>query len=272
MDAVLTKITTYLATYGLDIVAAILIFVIGRFLAGVISKLLAKIMTKSKVDATLVKFVKNLSYVGLMVFVVIAAINKLGVQTTSFIAILGAAGLAVGLALQGSLSNFAAGVLLIIFKPFKVGDFIEAGGVLGSVEEIQIFNTVLNHPDNRRIVVPNSQITGGTISNFSAIDKRRIDMTFGISYDDDMKKAKDVLMNIVTSDSRVLKDPAPVVAVSELADSSVNIVCRPFVKPGDYWAVYFDVTEKAKVELEKSGISIPFPQRDVHMFQEKSAS
>jgi small conductance mechanosensitive channel len=204
-----------------------------------------------------------------MVFVVIAALNKLGVQTTSFIAIIGAAGLAVGLALQGSLANFAAGVLLIIFKPFKVGDFIAAAGTLGTVKEIQIFNTVLDHFDNRRIVVPNAKLTGDNITNFSAIEKRRVDLVFGISYSDNIKKAKEALEKVVTSDSRVLKDPKPVIAVSELADSSVNLVCRPWVKPGDYWDVYFDTLEKGKMELENNGITIPFPQRDVHMYQEK---
>ncbi|MCK5706577.1 MAG: mechanosensitive ion channel [Candidatus Aureabacteria bacterium] len=259
----------YVAKYGLDLVAAIVIFIVGKWLARVITNLIEKAMVKSKVDSTLVKFVKNLVYMGLLAFVVIAAVNKLGVQTTSFIAVLGAAGLAIGLALQGSLSNFASGVILIMFKPFKVGDFIEAGGVLGSVVEIQIFNTMLDHPDNRRIIVPNAQITGGTITNFSAIEKRRIDLVFGISYDDDMKKAKNILEKIVTEDARILKDPAPVIAVSELADSSVNIVCRPFVKPGDYWAVRFDVTEKAKEQLEKNGISIPFPQTDIHVYENK---
>ncbi len=159
--------------------------------------------------------------------------------------------------------------MLIIFKPFKVGDFVEAAGTLGSVAEIQIFNTILNHPDNRRIVVPNAQVTGGTISNFSAIDKRRVDLAFGIAYDDDIKKAKDVLLKVAADDKRVLKDPATVVAVSELGDSSVNLVCRPWCKPADYWDVYFSILEEGKVALEAAGITIPFPQRDVHMYNEK---
>jgi small conductance mechanosensitive channel len=210
-----------------------------------------------------------MTYVGLMVFVVLAALGKLGIQTTSLIAVIGAAGLAVGLALQGSLSNFAAGVLLIIFKPFKVGDFIQAGGVTGTVTEIQIFTTILNAPDNRKEIVPNAQITGGSITNFSAIENRRIDLVFGISYNDNMKTAKEALEEVVAADPRILKDPKPVIAVSELGDSSVNLVCRPWVKPTDYWAVYFDVVEKGKEALEKKGITIPFPQQDVHVFREK---
>lgn len=255
--------------YGIKIIAAILIFFVGKIVANLLTNILKKIMEKAKIDLTLISFVGHLTYVGLMAFVVIAALSQLGVQTTSFVAIIGAAGLAVGLALQGSLANFAAGVMLILFKPFGVGDFIEAGGTMGTVKEIQIFNTVLAHPDNRKIVVPNAQITGGLISNFSAIEKRRIDLVFGISYGDDMKKAKDVLLKLVTGDERVLKDPAPVVAVKELGESSVNLVCRPWVKPGDYWAVHFDTVEKGKVALEAAGITIPFPQRDVHLYNEK---
>ncbi len=269
MEEILNKISEFIALYGLDVIAAIVIFVVGKWLARIIAGIMEKLMIKSKVDATLAHFIRNLTYVGLVVFVIIAAINKLGVETTSMVAVIGAAGLAVGLALQGSLANFAAGVLLILFKPFKVGDFIEAGGTMGTVKEIQIFTTILDHFDNRRIVIPNAKVTSDLITNFTAIEKRRVDLVFGISYTDDMKAAKDALMKVVTSDSRVLKDPAPVVAVSELADSSVNLVCRPYVKPTDYWAVYFDVTEKGKLALEKAGCTIPFPQSDVHIYQEK---
>jgi len=267
MEDLLPKIQEFALTYGINFIAAILIFLVGKWLARWLSTVFEKALIKSKVDQTLAKFVKNLSYAGLMTVVVIAALNKLGVQTTSFIAIIGAAGLAVGLALQGSLANFAAGVMLILFRPFKVGDFITAAGTMGSVMEIQIFNTILAHPDNRKIVVPNSKITGDIISNFSDIERRRIDLVFGISYEDDMKKAKEALMDLVNADDRILKDPAPVVAVSELADSSVNLVCRPWVKPGDYWAVYFDITEKGKEALEANGMTIPFPQNDVHVYQ-----
>jgi len=250
-------------------VAAFVIFFVGRIVAKLISSLVKNLMLKAKLDVTLAGFVQNLSFMGIMVFVIIAALNKLGVETTSMVAVIGAAGLAVGLALQGSLANFAAGVMLVIFKPFSVGDFINAAGEMGTVQEIQIFNTVLAHPDNRKIVVPNSHITGGSITNFSAIENRRIDLQFGISYKDDMKKAKEVLMKVLTSDSRVLKNPAPVVAVSELGNNGVNLVCRPWVKPGDYWDVYFDVVEKGKLALGEAGMTIPFPQSDVHVYNEK---
>ena len=269
MQGVLDKVYTYAVTYGFNFLAAILIFVIGKWLARVVSNIIEKLMVRAKMEKTIASFVKHISYIGLLVFVIIAALSKIGIETTSLIAMIGAAGLAVGLALQGSLANFAAGILLIIFKPFKVGDFVEAGGTVGTVKEIQIFCTVLDHFDNRRIVVPNAKITGDNITNFSAIEKRRVDLVFGISYSDNIKVAKEALERVVNSDPRVLKDPKPVVAVSELGDSSVNLVCRPFVKPGDYWAVYFDTLENGKLELEKNGITIPFPQRDVHLYEEK---
>ena len=269
MEAMLDKIYGYGAEYGLRFVVAILIFLIGKWLAGVLSRILEKLMIKANVEKTLASFTKHIAYVALLVFVIIAALGNLGIQTTSFIAVIGAAGLAVGLALQGSLANFAAGVLIILFKPFKVGDFIAAAGTMGTVVEIQIFNTILDHFDNRRIIIPNSKLTGDNITNFSAIEKRRVDLVFGISYSDNIKKAKEALEKVVTSDPRVLKDPKPVIAVSELGNSSVNLVCRPWVKPQDYWNVYFDTLEKGKLELEKNGITIPFPQQDVHLFQEK---
>jgi len=269
MEQNMDKVIEYVVSNGVNIVVAVIIFIVGKWLAKVIAGLIEKLMIKSKIEQTLATFVRNLSFYGILTFVIIAALNKMGVETTSMVAVVGAAGLAVGLALQGSLANFASGVLLILFKPFKAGDFISAGGTMGSVEEIQIFNTILNAPDNRREIVPNSQITGGIITNFSGIDKRRVDMVIGVSYEADIKKAKKVLLDLLEADSRVLKDPAPVVAVSELADSSVNLVVRPFVKPGDYWAVHFDTLENGKAALEKNGISIPYPQRDVHMYQEK---
>ena len=272
MQGFLERLPEYLATYGMRLVAAVLIFVIGKWVARLIARLLEKLMIKSNMDKTLAKFLRNLVYFLLLAFVIIGAIDKLGVQTTSLVAIIGAAGLAIGFALQGSLSNFAAGVMIIIFRPFKVGDFVEAAGTMGSVQEIKIFSTILRSPDNRLIVVPNSKITADNITNFTAIDRRRIDMVFGISYDDDIRKAKEVLEGIVKSDQRVLSDPAPVIAVSELGDSSVNLVCRPWVKPSDYWDVYFETTEKAKLALEAAGLTIPFPQRDVHMYEEKKAA
>jgi small conductance mechanosensitive channel len=237
----------------------------GIWLAKRIKKYIAAIMEKREVDALLASFTSNIAYVALVAFVVIAALGQLGIQTTSFVAIIGAAGLAIGLSLQGSLSNFASGVMIIAFRPFKVGDFIEAGGVSGVVEGIQIFSTQMRTGDNKAIIVPNSNITGSNITNYSAKDTRRVDLVFGIGYEDDIKKAKEILMELATSDERVLKDPEPVVAVSELADSSVNFVVRPWVKTADYWGVYFDLTEAVKLRFDKEGISIPYPQQDVYM-------
>ena len=269
MENLSQKALEYLAQYGFNVLAALLIFIIGRFVASILSKIIERIVEKSSKDLTLAKFVKHISYIGLLILVIIAAVSKLGVQTASLVAVIGAAGLAVGLALQGSLANFAAGILLIIFKPFKIGDLVEMAGVLGTVQEIHIFCSTVNTLDNRRIVVPNAKITGDNIVNLSDTNMRRIDLVFGISYGDDMREAKNALQRVVSSDPRILKEPEPTIAVSELADSSVNLVCRPWVKPEDYWGVYFDVIEKGKLELEKSGITIPFPQRDVHMYAEK---
>ncbi|MCG8430010.1 MAG: mechanosensitive ion channel [Candidatus Omnitrophica bacterium] len=270
VQTLMDKSQYYVSQYGLSLIAAVIIFMVGKWLAKVIANLCEKLMLKAKVEKTLVTFARNIIKNVLLVFVVIAALGKLGVQTTSLVAVIGAAGLAVGLALQGSLSNFAAGVMIILFKPFKVGDFIVAGGTMGTVVEIQIFNTLLNGPDNRREIVPNSQITGGNITNFSAIKNRRVDLVFGISYESDIRKAREVLEKVCSSNPKVLKDPATVIAVSELADSSVNLVCRPWCLPGDYWSVYFETLEKGKIELEKAGIVIPFPQRDVHLYQKES--
>jgi small conductance mechanosensitive channel len=269
MQETITKVYGYMIGYGLDLIAAVLIFVVGKWAAKTASRLIEEMLVGTHVDATLAKFIKHLSYGAFMAFVIIAALSKVGVQTTSLVAIIGAAGLAVGLALQGSLSNFAAGVILILFKPFKVGDAIEAGGTMGTVDEIQIFTTVINAPDNRRIIIPNAKITGDIITNFTDVPHRRLEMKFCISYSDDMKKAKDVLMKLMTSDPRVLKEPKPFVAVAELADYSVVLVCRPWVKPSDYWDVYYDLTEKGKLTLEENGLTIPFPQREVHMYEHK---
>jgi small conductance mechanosensitive channel len=225
------------------------------------------VMEKRDVDDLLASFVGNITYIALVAFVVIAALGQLGIQTTSFIAILGAAGLAIGLSLQGSLSNFASGVMIIAFRPFKVGDFIEAGGVSGVVEGIQIFSTQMRTGDNKAIIVPNSNIAGGNITNYSAKEQRRIDMVFGIGYDDDIKKTKQVLQELILSDERILKDPEPVIAVADLADSSVNIVVRPWVKTEDYWNVKFDFTEAVKLRFDQEGIRIPYPQQDVYMHQ-----
>jgi small conductance mechanosensitive channel len=233
----------------------------------VLTSILQKLLTRSKMDSMLVEFVTSILRAILLLFVVIAALDQLGVDTTSLIALLGAAGLAVGLALQNSLQNFAAGVMLIVFRPFKAGDFVEAGGTAGVVESISIFSSTFRTGDNKEVIVPNGSIYGGTITNYSARETRRIDMVFGIGYDDDIRKAKDLLQQLVTADPRVLADPAPVIAVSELADSSVNFIVRPWVKTSDYWAVYWDLTEKVKLEFDANGVSIPYPQMDVHQHQ-----
>lgn len=257
--------------FGLKILGAIAILLLGRWGAKILKNVADRMMIKAKVEETLRSFVRNLIYIALITFVVIAALGKLGVQTASFVAVIGAAGLAVGLAMQGSLSNFAAGVLIILFRPFKVGDYIEAGGTAGTVEEIHIFVTQLKSPDNKAIIVPNSTITGGTIVNVSAKPTRRVDLTVGIGYEDDIDKAKQLIRDLLSADHRILPEPAPTVAVSELGDSSVNFVVRPWVKSADYWSVYFDLTETFKKRFDAEGISIPFPQRDVHIVSEKAA-
>jgi len=272
IDNFLQFVKGSVAIYGVRIITAVIIFLIGWWIAKAIAAGVAKVMRRRDIDETLVGFIRSLVYFGLLVFVIIAAIDRLGVQTTSLVAILGAAGLAVGFALKDTLANFGAGVLIIVFKPFRVGDFVDAGGQMGTVKKVSIFNTVLGSPDNRKVMLPNSMVLASAITNFSDVDMRRVDLVFGISYEDNIKTAKDILMKIITSDERVLKDPAPVVAVSELADSSVNLVCRPWVKPGDYWGVHFDTLEKGKAELEAAGITIPFPQTDVHLFEEKKAA
>jgi len=258
------------AHFGLKLITALAIFVIGRWVARRLSRLLEKGMEKAGTDATLIVFLHNIVYVGLLVFVILAAVGQLGVQTTSFLAVLGAAGLAVGLALQGSLANFAAGVLIIIFRPFKVGDFIEAGGVAGAVKAISIFTTTLHTPDNKVIIVPNAQVNSGTITNYSANDTRRVDMVMGVSYGDDLDKVRSVIKEVLDADERVLKDPAPLIAVLALADSSVNFAVRPWAKATDYWGVFFDVQERVKKRFDQEGISIPFPQQDVHIHQVSS--
>lgn len=253
-----------ISIYAINIVFALIIFFVGKWAANFGAELSRKILRKSKTDETLVIFLGNVIYGVLIAVVVLAALGKVGVETTSFIAILGAVGLAVGLAFQSTLSNISAGVMLVIFRPFKLGDFIEAGGVAGVVEELNLFNTVFKTGDNKVIIVANSNIIGGNITNYSKKDTRRVDFVFGIGYDDDLKLAKDTLLEIVNEDERVLKDPAPFVAVSELADSSVNFVVRVWVKSGDYWGVNFDTIEKVKCTFDEKGISFPYPQMDIH--------
>jgi small conductance mechanosensitive channel len=254
-------------TWGLRILAALAILVIGNWLAKKIAAIFVKMMDRNNVDVTLTKFLKNIIYYALLTAVVIAAAGQLGINTTSFLTVVGAAGLAIGLALKDSLANFSAGVMLILFRPFKVGDVVNVAGETGTVEEITIFNTVMNTADNQKKIIPNGIVASGTITNITANDTRRIDMVFGIGYEDNIKAAEQVFTEIITAESRVLSDPKPTIAVAELADSSVNFVVRPWVKTDDYWDVKFELTEKIKLALDEAGISIPFPQQDVHMHQ-----
>jgi small conductance mechanosensitive channel len=256
---------TYIIPWGINIVMAIVIYIVGKIVVGTLINIFGKVMARSKYDDMLIDFVKAILRAILMLFVIIASLNQLGVNTTSLVAILGAAGLAIGLSLQGSLQNFAAGVMLLVFKPFKAGDFIEAGGATGVVKSISIFTTVMTTGDNKEIIVPNGGIYGGNITNYSAKETRRVDMVVGIGYDSDLKKAKEILNEMMAADARILKDPAATVAVAELADSSVNFVVRPWVASGDYWGVKFDFNEAVKLRFDAEGISIPFPQMDVHV-------
>jgi small conductance mechanosensitive channel len=267
MENVVARLQEWTALYGLEVVGALIILVVGYWIARAIRTLLAGIMRKAKTDETLTSFVCSLSYVALLTFVVIAALGKLGIPTASFIAVVGAAGLAVGLALQGALANFAAGVLMVIFKPIKVDDFVEVAGVTGIVEDIEIFTTQLRTPDNKTIIVPNGKVMGDSITNFTAKDCRRIDLVIGVSYADDLDKVKQVLEGVLAADARVLKEPAPMVGVLEMADSSVNFVVRPWVKTPEYWDLYFDLQKAIKQRFDAERISIPFPQQDVHLYK-----
>ena len=258
-------INTYLIPWGLRIVSALAIFVIGRWIIKMVVRFAERMMRKASVDEMLTSFTGNILSTVLLVVVVIAALDQLGIQTTSLLAVFGAAGLAIGLALKDSLANFSSGVMLIIFRPFKVGDFIEAAGISGVVEEVRIFSTMLRTGDNREIIIPNSQIYSSPIVNVSARSTRRIDLVFGIGYEDDLRKAKELIEAAFKADDRILDDPAPGIAVGELADSSVNINARPWVKSGDYWAVRSDLLENIKLSFDSNGISIPYPQQDVHM-------
>lgn len=262
-------IETYVLPWGINIVMALAIFIVGKFIVNILVNVAKKLMDKAKVDNILVNFIASIIKTVLLLFVVVAALDQLGVDTTSMIALIGAAGLAIGLALQGTLQNLASGVMLIIFRPFSDGDFIEAAGVAGVVEEIGIFSITMRTGDNREIIVPNGEVYGGTITNNSRRDTRRVDMVFGIGYDDDLLKAKDIIKKILSEDERILADPAPAVVVGELADSSVNFNVRPWCKTSDYWGVYSDVHEKIKLTFDAEGISIPYPQMDIH--QDKAA-
>jgi small conductance mechanosensitive channel len=265
------KAQTIGVDFGIKVLIALAIFIVGRIIARMISKTLRKVMQRQEVDKILETFVSNLAYWALMIFVIIAAINQLGIQTTSLIAIMGAAGLAIGLALQGSLSNFAAGVLIVMFRPYRVGDFVEAAGISGAVVQVQILTTILRTGDNKQIVVPNSEIMSSIITNYSANDTRRVDLTIGVSYDDDLDKVRKTIQELVDADERILKDPECLIAVAALADSSVNFTVRPWVKTADYWSVYFGLTEAIKKRFDQENISFPFPQQDVHLYKQANA-
>ena len=254
--------------YGPKFLLAIVVLLVGLWIINRMVRLMGAGMERSNTEPTLARFLCNLSSVGLKALLLISVASMIGIETTSFIAVLGAAGLAVGLALQGSLANFAGGVLVLMFKPFKVGDFVDAQGVMGTVSEIQIFNTIMKTPDNKVIIVPNGAISNGIITNFSKEATRRVDFVFGIGYSDDIAKAKATIERLVSEDERALSDPAPQIVVSSLGDSSVNITTRVWVNAPDYWGVFFDLTERVKLAFDAEGISIPFPQRDVHVYQQ----
>ncbi len=252
-------------TYGIKLVMAIVVYIIGKWLANLVAGALEKGMAAKNIDPTVARFTRNITYYALFAMVVVAALGQLGVQTASFVAIVGAAGLAIGFALQGSLANFAAGVLLIMFRPFKAGDFVEAGGASGVVKEISIFSTILTTGDNKVVVIANNAVMGGNITNYSAMPTRRVDMVVGVGYGADLALVKKTLQELVEADDRVLKEPGATIAVSELADSSVNLVFRPWVNSADYWGVFFDMNERIKMRFDELGIEIPFPQMDVHL-------
>jgi small conductance mechanosensitive channel len=272
IDAFTTKAIELVMIYAPKFILAIITLFVGLWLIGLITKVTRKAMEKTKTDKTLIPFITNLLSWGLKLLLFISVASMVGIATTSFIAVLGAAGLAIGLALQGSLGNFAGGVLILIFKPYNVGELIEAQGHLGVVKEVQIFNTILLTPDNKRVIIPNGAVSNGSVVNYSAEGLLRVDLVIGIAYESDIPKAKEVLYKAMADHELVLQDPQSTVAVSELADSSVNLVVRPWCKVSDYWQVYFDITEAAKVDLEQNGITIPFPQRDVHLFKQKAAA
>lgn len=263
------QLMVFITTYGLKIIGAVIILILGRVGAGIGRRIITRVLEKAKTEPSIISFVGSLVYILILTVTVLAALAKFGIQTASFIAVLGAAAFAVGFALQGSLANFSAGVLILILRPFKVGDVIEGAGVLGTVKTIQLFTTELATPDNIKILVPNGKLFGDIIKNITGYDTRRVDMVFGIGYSSEIQKAYDVMMGLIQEDSRILSEPAPMISVSELADSSVNFVVRPWVKKEDYWGVKFDLTRKIKEAFDANGIEIPFPQRVVHTVSEK---
>jgi small conductance mechanosensitive channel len=272
VNQVVQDVVTLVSIWGLQLAGALAVLILGRFGCGLARKSVRRAMENRRVDASLVPFVSNLVYFILFAAVIIAVLGLFGIETTSLVALLGTAGLAIGLALQGTLANFSSGAMLLLFRPFRVGDYIDAAGVAGTVHEIGVFSTTLNTPDNVRIIVPNSGVFGATIKNFSTNDTRRNDIVLGISYDDDISNAIAVVNAVLGKDSRVLSDPEPLVAVTELADSSVNLVVRPWCRSEDYWSLRYDLIRRFKEELEQAGCSIPYPQHDVHLHQTNGAA
>ena len=264
MENAMQTVSDFAVAYGIKIVGAIAILIVGRIIASIVGRAMGKACAKSNVDETLAAFFSRFASIAIMLFAVLAALAKFGVQTASFVAVLGAAGFAVGFAMQGSLSNFAAGVMILVFRPFKIGDFIDAGGSAGSIKEIGLFATTMATPDNVKVIVPNGAIFGGTIKNFAGYDTRRVDLVVGIGHSSDIDRARDILEGLIKADERVFADPAHQIAVSELADSSVNFVVRMWSKGSDYWGVKFDMTERIKKAFDENDIEIPFPQQVVH--------
>lgn len=267
LEGLLKQAPDLIMNYGLKILFALVIFFVGKYFSGVAQKVVRKLLNSRKVDPTVVSFVANLSWAVVFVFTIIATLGQIGVQTASLVAVIGAAGLAVGLALQGSLSNFASGVLMVLFRPCRVGDYIEAAGIAGTVDEITIFSTKLRTPDNKVIVAPNSSIMNGTITNYSASENRRIDLVICVSYTADLAQTKKVLTEILDNNQYVLKEPGYTVGLSELASSSINFVVRPWIKTADYWTARFEILEQIKNALDAADIEIPFPQMDIHVKQ-----
>lgn len=266
-EDLLAQVPELATVYGTKFLLAIVIFVVGKFIANTVQKVITKMMFARRIDATVVTFIGKMAWSVIFVFTIVATLSQFGVQTASLVAVIGAAGLAVGLALQGSLSNFAAGVLIVIFRPCRIGDYIEAAGVSGTVDEITIFSTRLITPDNKVVIAPNSAIMDGTITNYSALKQRRLDLTIGVSYDADIALTKKILNGIIENHRLCLETPAPTVGILELADSSVNFAVRPWVNTPDYWTAYFELQEEMKIALDNAGISIPFPQLDLHVQQ-----
>lgn len=271
IDQAMGFITARGVDFAVNLVTAAVVYIVGRWVTGLIVRILDSVMNRSKIDETLRRFLSNIARTVLITFVILMALDRLGVDTTSLAAILGAAGIAVGIALQGSLSNFAAGVMLILFKPFRVGDYVEVAGTAGTVEEISIFNTLLRTGDNKQVIVPNGGILEGNIVNYSAKPTRRVDLVVGCGYDDDLRAVKQFLEQAVRQDERVLAEPEPVVAVSELGSSSVNFIVRPWVRTSDYWSVLWDLTERIKLGFDEHGFSFPFPSRDIYLHEEAAA-